>query len=145
MKRRYSKHPLPNLLFVDGGIGQVNAAVEALKEIGKDCPVVGLAKKEETVVFENREIKLPHDHPVLRLLVQIRDETHRFAVSYHRKRREKESLRSVLDSVPGIGPIRKKKLIEYFGSLENIRSASLEEIARVIGSAEIAKRILDVL
>jgi len=145
VKRRYSKHPLPNLLFVDGGIGQVNAAIEALKEIGKDCPVVGLAKKEETVVFENREIHLPHDHPVLRLLVQIRDETHRFAVSYHRKRREKESLRSVLDNVPGIGPIRKKKLIEHFGSLENIRSASLEEIARVIGSTEIARRVLDIL
>lgn len=143
VRRRYSKHPLPNLLFVDGGRGQVNAALEALKDLGKACPVVGLAKKEEIIVTEDKDIVLPQDHPVLRLLIQVRDETHRFAVNYHRRRREKESLRSVLDEIPGVGPIRKKKLLEHFGSIESIRSASVEEIARVIGSAEVARRILE--
>ncbi|MCD6551934.1 excinuclease ABC subunit UvrC [Thermotoga sp.] len=143
VRRRYSKHPIPNLLFVDGGRGQVNAALEALRDLGKTCPVVGLAKKEEVIVTEERDIVLPQNHPALRLLVQVRDETHRFAVNYHRKRREKESLKSALDEIPGVGPVRKKKLLECFGSIENIRSASVEEIARVVGSVEVAKRILE--
>ncbi|PLV59019.1 excinuclease ABC subunit UvrC [Thermotoga sp. KOL6] len=145
VKRRYSKYPLPNLIFVDGGKGQVKAVLDALKDLKKDCPVVGLAKKEEIVVVKEKELALPLDHPALRLLVQIRDETHRFAVGYHRKRREKDSLKSILDEIPGLGPVRKKKLLEHFGSVENVRNASVEEIARVIGSNVIAKRILEKL
>lgn len=110
-KKTVQQHPLPNLLFVDGGRGQVNAALEALKDLGKACPVVGLAKKEEIIVTEDKDIVLPQDHPVLRLLIQVRDETHRFAVNYHRRRREKESLRSVLDEIPGVGPIRKRSFL----------------------------------
>lgn len=143
IKRRYSKHPLPNLVFVDGGRGQVNAVLEALEELKLSCDVVGLAKSDETVVTPSLELRLPRDHPVLRVLIQVRDEAHRFALKYHRLKREKQILESILNEIPGVGPVRKKRLVEHFGSIENIKKSSLDELAKIVGSVKVAKEILE--
>ena len=141
VKRRYSKHEVPDLLFVDGGIGQVKAAIHGLKLTGKKCAVVGLAKSEERVVRVDGEFRLPLDSPVVRVLVAVRDEAHRFAVEGNRKIRMRESLRSALRKIDGIGPKRMKKLVKNFSSYEDLKSASLEDIAKVVGSRKIAQRI----
>jgi len=133
IRKRYTKHELPDLLFVDGGFGQVNAAYQALSEIGKECEVVGLAKEEEIIVTKAGEVKLSYDHPVLRLLVRLRDETHRVANSFQKVLSTKRSLRSVLDEIKGIGPKRKKLLLEHYNSVEQIRNVSREEIEQLIG------------
>lgn len=143
IKRRYSKHPLPNLIFVDGGRGQVNAVLEALEELKLSCDVVGLAKSDETVVTPSLELRLPRDHPVLKVLIQVRDEAHRFALKYHRLKREKQILESILNEIPGVGPVRKKRLVEHFGSIENIKKSSLDELAKIVGSVKVAKEILE--
>lgn len=135
VKKRYTKLNVPDLLFIDGGIGQVNAAYQSLKEIGKEkeCDVIGLAKEEETIVTLHGEIRLAFDHPVLRLLVKIRDETHRVANEFTRKLSTKKSLRSILDEIKWIGPKRKKALIERYTSVEEILSVSRSEIEQLIG------------
>uniref|UniRef100_A0A7C5Y7B7 UvrABC system protein C n=1 Tax=Fervidobacterium nodosum TaxID=2424 RepID=A0A7C5Y7B7_9BACT len=133
VKKRYIKHNLPDLLFIDGGIGQVNAAHEALVEIGKECDVIGLAKEEEIIVTRHGEIKLAYEHPVLRLLVRIRDETHRVANEFTRALSTKRSLRSILDEIKWIGPKKKKLLLERYTSVEQILSVSRDEIERLIG------------
>lgn len=133
IKRRYTKHKLPDLLFVDGGIGQVNAAYDALIQISKECDVVGLVKQEEIIVTRYGEIKLPYDHPVLRLLVKIRDETHRVANEFTRKLTINRSLRSILDEIKWIGPKKKKLLLERYTSVEDILSVSRDEIEQLIG------------
>lgn len=145
VKRRYSKHEIPDLLFIDGGIGQVKAAVHGLKLAGKMCPVVGLAKSEERVVRLEGEYRLPMDSPIVRTLVAIRDEAHRFAVEGNRKIRMRESFRSFLQSIEGIGPVRRRKLIENFSSLEELRKANLEKISKIVGSRKIAQKIKDSL
>ncbi len=139
--RRYSKHPVPDILFVDGGIGQVKAAVHGLKKAGKMTTVLGLAKSEERVVKPDREYRLPPESPVVRALVAVRDEAHRFALSGNRRVREKESLRSILDSIEGVGPVRKKRLLKKYGSIDEIRKASVEELTRIVGSRKVAERI----
>jgi excinuclease ABC subunit C len=144
IRRRYTKHPLPDLLFIDGGKGQVNAAVEALKEIGfNDVDVVGIAKEDERIVFPGNieDLHLPLDHPVLRMLIFMRDETHRFAITFNRKLRAKRFEKSRLDDIPGIGPKRKKELINHFGSLDEIAKATWEEINEVIKNEKVAKKI----
>ncbi|PWJ87411.1 excinuclease ABC subunit C [Oceanotoga teriensis] len=146
IKRRYKKHELPDLLFIDGGKGQVNSALKALNELGydlKDVDLVGIAKEDERVVFpgEMDDLHLPLDNPVLRLLIYIRDETHRFAIGFNRKLRSKRFEKTKLDEVSGIGPVRKKKLITHFGGLNEILEASVEEIAEVINSEKVAKKI----
>lgn len=135
VKKRYTKHNVPDLLFIDGGIGQVNAAYQSLKEIGKEkeCDVIGLAKEEETIITLHGEIRLAFDHPVLRLLVKIRDETHRVANEFTRNLSTKKSLRSILDEIKWIGPKRKKKLLERYTSIEEILSVSRNEIEQLIG------------
>lgn len=133
VKKRYTKHDLPDLLFIDGGIGQVNAAYEALIEIGKECDVVGLAKEEEILVTRHGKIKLAYEHPVLRLLVRIRDETHRVANEFTQKLSMKRSLRSVLDEIKWIGPKRKKLLLEKYNTIEQLLSVSRDEIEQLIG------------
>ncbi|ABS60063.1 excinuclease ABC subunit UvrC [Fervidobacterium nodosum] len=135
VKKRYTKHNVPDLLFIDGGIGQVNAAYQSLKEIGKEreCDVIGLAKEEETIVTLHGEIRLAFDHPVLRLLVKIRDETHRVANEFTRNLSTKKSLRSILDEIKWIGPKRKKTLLERYTSIEEILSVSRSEIEQLIG------------
>ncbi|HIP92566.1 MAG TPA: excinuclease ABC subunit C [Thermotoga sp.] len=142
VKRRYEKHQLPDLLFVDGGKGQVMAALKALKVLKKNCPVVGLAKSEEKIVTEKFELKLPPSHPALKALVSVRDEAHRFANLFHKKIREKESLASLLDNIPGIGKKRKKELMKKFGTIDKIRKASIEELVEVVKSKKIAEEIL---
>ncbi|HOP25374.1 MAG TPA: excinuclease ABC subunit UvrC [Defluviitoga sp.] len=150
IKRRYSNHPLPDLLFIDGGKGQVNSAVEALEDIGyslKDVDVVGIAKEDERIVFpgEIPDLHLPLDHPVLRLLIYVRDETHRFAIGFNRSLRTKRYEKTRLDQIPGVGPKRKKALIKHFGGINKIREASTEEIAEVVKSQKIAQRIKEYL
>lgn len=128
---------LPDLLIVDGGKGQLGRAVAVLERFGlqERVPVIGLAKQEEEIFFPHRSdsLLLPRNSQGLFLLQRIRDEAHRFALQSHRRRRERASLASALDAIPGIGPIRRRALLQYFGSVDKIRSASVEELARVPG------------
>jgi excinuclease ABC subunit C len=140
--RRYRKlleqgGPFPDLIVIDGGKGQLSAAYEALRELGlANLVAVGIAKKEELIYTRDRDapIAYPTDDPALRLLQMIRDEAHRFAVAFHRKARTMRDLRSELDSVPGIGPRRRRALLVAFGSLSGVRRASREELMAVVGA-----------
>ncbi|MDE3077312.1 MAG: excinuclease ABC subunit UvrC, partial [Chloroflexota bacterium] len=140
---------LPDLIVIDGGKGQLNAAVEALAEVGVDAiPVAGLAKeREELFVPGSQEpILLPPTSQGLYLIQRIRDEAHRFAITYHRTIRGKSSIRSQLDEVPGIGPRRKKDLLKRFGSVKQVREATVEQIADVPGfSAKLAELLKEYL
>jgi excinuclease ABC subunit C len=124
----------PGLVLIDGGAGQLGRAVKVLDELELDIPVIGLAKKMEEVYLPGRPepIQIPRDADALYLLQQVRDEAHRFAVTYHRQLRSKSMVDSVLDEVPGIGPRRKKELLKHFGSLKRIRSASQQELSAVV-------------
>ncbi|RME55230.1 MAG: excinuclease ABC subunit UvrC, partial [Caldilineae bacterium] len=129
---------LPDLVIVDGGKGQLGVAVEVLKEFDllEIVPVVGLAKREEEIFApgRSRPIWLKRGSPALHLVQRIRDEAHRFAITYHRNLRSKRQIRSKLDDVPGIGPARRKALLQFFGGdIERIRQASLEELLAVPG------------
>jgi excinuclease ABC subunit C len=141
--------PLPDLLLIDGGRGQLNIGVLAAKEAGlPDLPLASLAKEEELVFRPRRAepIRLPDGSRGKHLLQQVRDETHRFALAYHRSLRGKSGLRSVLDEIPGIGTRRKRMLLQRFGSLKRLRAASVEELKTVGGLpprvAEAAHRFL---
>jgi excinuclease ABC subunit C len=124
----------PDLVLVDGGKGQVSAAQRALEELALDLPVVGLAKRQETIVTAGgRELLVPETHPALRLLIHVRDEAHRTAVGYNRQRRGKAMTRSVLDEVPGIGPKRRDALLAHFSSIDQLRAAEVDELARIPG------------
>lgn len=128
------KLPMPDLLLIDGGKGQLSAARRALEEAGLDIPLVGLAKRQETIISQaGEEIIVPLTHPGLRLLINIRDEAHRTAVGYNRQRRGKAMTRSILDDIPGIGPKRRDALLAHFSSIDQIRSAELEELATIPG------------
>jgi len=126
---------LPDLIIVDGGKGQLNAACEVLRELGLDLAIAALAKEHEELFLPDRPdpILLPRDSQALYLVQRIRDEAHRFAITFHRKRRAKSTIASVLDEIPGIGPRRRRALLREFGSVEGIRQASVEEIANVPG------------
>ncbi len=126
----------PDLVLIDGGRGQLNAALTALSRLGlEEVAVAALAKREEEVYRPGLPdaLRLPRTDPGLQLLQQIRDETHRFAVSRHRARRARRSLKSLLDEIPGVGPRRKRALLDAFGTVEGIRSASGDQVARVVG------------
>jgi excinuclease ABC subunit C len=126
----------PHLVVVDGGPLQVSAAVRALEEVGvDDVAVVGLAKRLEEVWLPGEEfpVILPRASEGLYLLQRVRDEAHRFAITFHRKRRSASMTRSALDDIPGLGPTRQKRLLGHFGSLKRIRTASVEEITAVPG------------
>ena len=142
VKRRYLKHTLPDLILVDGGVGQVRAVKKALEEINKNCDVIGLAKEHETVCTEQGELFLELNSPILRMLVAIRDEAHRFANTFHRRLRTKETIVSILNEIPGLGPKRRKKLIEEFKSIDELRKADLDKVAKIIGSKKLASVIL---
>jgi excinuclease ABC subunit C len=119
----------PNLLVIDGGKGQLNVAVRVLEELGlEDICVVGLAKRFEEVYKPGSAdpVRIPRDSEALYLLQQVRDEAHRFAITYHRKRRDKLMTRSVLDDVPGLGPTRRKRLLKEFGSVKRMREQTVE-------------------
>lgn len=124
---------LPQLMLIDGGKGQLNAALEAMREVGVQVPAIGLAKRFEEVYLPGRAepLILPKDSPALHLLQAVRDEAHRFAVEYHRKVRLRRATSSVLDEIPGVGPKRKQALLRHFGSVKRLREASVEEIAGV--------------
>ena len=129
--------PFPDLLLIDGGRGQVSAAYDALESLGLGrLTAVGLAKQEEQIVLRERPapIALEVSHPALRLLQRIRDEAHRFAVTFHRGARTKRDLRSALDDVAGIGPRRRTALLSAFGSVAGVRRASREELTAAVGA-----------
>ena len=127
---------LPDLILIDGGKGQLNAALEVLRALNLDhLPIAALAKRFEHIFLPGRSEPMVLDatSPALLLLRQIRDEAHRFAVSYHRRLRTKGSIKSLLDDIPGIGPKRRRRLLEAFGSIEALRAASIDELAAVPG------------
>ncbi len=132
-RRRYGKcENLPDLIVIDGGIGQLNSALEIIRPIC-DVPVIGLAKQFELVFVEGQSIpiELPMDSPAIKLLQRIRDEAHRFAITYHRKLRRKRNLQSVLNSIEQIGAKRRNNLLAYFKSIDKIKSATVEELLKV--------------
>ena len=139
MERRYGNEkdwPMPDLIIIDGGKGQLNAALPVIRAMGvTDVPVISLAKRIEEVFVEgeSESIILEHHTPELQLLQQIRDEAHRFAITYHRRLRGKRNLESVLDHIEGIGPKRRKALYKHFGNLDAMRVAELEELESVEG------------
>lgn len=126
---------LPDLVIVDGGKGQLNAAVAVLIDLGVDVAIAGLAKENEELFLPGQPnpIILSRDSQALYLIQRVRDEAHRFAVSFHRKKRSKSAFRSALDDLPGVGPKRKKALIREFGSVKCIREASVDQLAAVDG------------
>ena len=126
----------PNLVVIDGGKGQLRRAVEVIDELGiEDVTVVSLAKRMEEVFTPDRvePIVIPRTSEALYLLQQIRDEAHRFAITYHRLKRGKRMTQSALDGLPGLGEARRKALLKEFGSVKRIREATLDEIAAVKG------------
>jgi excinuclease ABC subunit C len=146
--RRYSRlqaegEPMPGLVLIDGGLGQLHAAAEALEAIGIiNQPLASIAKREEIVYVlgqENEPIVLDRFSPILHLIQTIRNEAHRFAVTFHRTRRNARTLTSELDTIPGVGEITVRKLLKEFGSSELVRQASEEELARRIGRAAARK------
>ncbi|HTK28710.1 MAG TPA: excinuclease ABC subunit UvrC [Vicinamibacterales bacterium] len=129
--------PFPDLLLIDGGKGQLSAAYAALEELGlANLVAVGIAKKEELLFTRDRPdpIALPASDPALLLIQRIRDEAHRFAVTFHRRRRTMRDLRSELDDIAGVGPRRRRQLLTAFGSLAGVRRATREELAAVVGA-----------
>ncbi|MBC7260876.1 MAG: excinuclease ABC subunit C [Chloroflexi bacterium] len=136
---------MPDLVIVDGGKGQLSAALEVMSEMGvAHIPAISLAKQREEVFVPGHPdpILLPRDSEALYLLQRVRDEAHRFAIGYHRRLREQKGLASTLDEIPGVGPKRRQALLKHFGSLEAIREASVEELAAVKGmTREAAERI----
>jgi excinuclease ABC subunit C len=139
LSRRFAKSeedPAPDLIIMDGGKGQLNVALSVLREFGLDVDVLGIAKEGfEKVYLSGRKnpVILKHDSKVLHMLQKIRDESHRFAIRYHRLLRKKVGLGSDIDLIPGIGPNRKKTLLTHFGSLDALKQASVEDIVAVEG------------
>jgi excinuclease ABC subunit C len=149
IQRRYKrlleeKKPFPSLVLIDGGLGQLSAAYAALEEIGVTLqPLASIAKKEEIVYVHGQEdepVVLDRRSPVLHLIQKIRDESHRFAVTYHRKRRQIRDKESELDAIPGVGPRTKQRLVEHFGSVRGIKQASPDALRAVVNEA-IAEKI----
>jgi excinuclease ABC subunit C len=146
-RRRDEQLQLPDLIVIDGGKGQLSAAVAAAEQLGfSQLPIVSLAKREEEVFLPGRSesLRLPRRSPSLRLLQRARDEAHRFGLAYNRKRRTQRTITSELLTIPGIGPTKRRRLLERFGSLAGVKSASVAELASVPGfSVRQAERILD--
>lgn len=146
LSRRYSKQPLPDLLLIDGGKGQLNMAKEVLSELGilTQTLLVGVAKGEgrkaglEVLHFIDREpLDLPADSKALHLIMHIRDEAHRFAITAHRKKRDKRRSSSVLEAIPGLGEKRRRELLNHFGGLQQLLGASQDEIGQVNGIGKV--------
>ncbi|MEK6597383.1 MAG: helix-hairpin-helix domain-containing protein [Gemmatimonadota bacterium] len=146
-RRTEEGDPLPDLLVIDGGKGQLAAATGAASAIGiTSLPIVSLAKRDEEVFFPDRPdpLRLPRRHPALRLLQRLRDEAHRFGLAYSRHRRTQRVITSELLGIPGIGPNRRRALLQRFGSLAGVRSATRPELLTVTGISEaMADRILN--
>jgi excinuclease ABC subunit C len=147
--RRYrrlqeEKKPFPSLILIDGGLGQLHAAAAALEKLEViNQPVASIAKQEEIIYLlgqEDQPIRLERHSPILHLIQQIRDETHRFAVGFHRQRRTKRVIQTGLENIPGVGPRTAQKLLRRFGSIAQLRSASVEQISKVVPRG-IAERV----
>lgn len=141
VRRRYGgslaeELPMPDLVLIDGGKGQVNVAWKALRELGIEVPVAGLAKRIEEIFVPNERdpYNLPKTSPALKLLQQLRDEAHRFAITYHRKLRNDRTIRTELTGIAGVGQKSAEKLLSRFGSVEGVAKASIEELSEVTGS-----------
>ena len=155
LTRRYKKQPLPDILLIDGGKGQLNMAKEVLTELGilADTLLIGVAKGEgrkaglEVLHFIDHEpLDLPMDSKALHLIMHIRDEAHRFAITAHRKKRDKRRSSSVLEAIPGLGEKRRRELLNHFGGLQQLLGASQQELAGVKGIGDVlAKTIYKVL
>lgn len=137
--RRYSKlepKDFPDVILIDGGIGQINAAGEVLKNLGKDniSDLLSLAEREELIYKygNNEPFAFSHSEEGLKILIRVRDEAHRFGVTYHRKLRSKRVISSELDKIEGIGPVRREKLLKHFGSVKNIKEASLDDLKLIL-------------
>jgi len=152
IERRYSgslseELPVPDLIVVDGGKGQLSAAHDVLKKLGITTPVIGLAKRLEEVFFPNES--LPHNLPKtsssLKLLQQVRDEAHRFAITFHRQLRDKRTLQTELTDIDGVGKTKAEKLLKEFGSVAQVKAASIEQLEKVVGRkvAETVRRYFD--
>jgi excinuclease ABC subunit C len=136
---------LPDLLLVDGGAGQLGVALRAMEELDLRMPAAGLAKEHEHVYLPERAapIELPSHSRALHLLQRVRDEAHRFALTYHRSLRERKARESVLDDVPGIGEVRKQKLLRHFKTMSRLRAATAEEVAAAAGCGkDVAEAVL---
>ncbi len=144
-RKEESWRQMPNLVIIDGGKGQLNAALQVLHELGiEGVSVIGLAKQEEEIFLphQSTSLRLSKTSEALKLLQRIRDEAHRFGIAYHRHLRTKKGLASQLDAIPGIGPRRRRALLARFGSLEKIREASVEELLTVEGMTRAAAQRL---
>jgi len=132
----------PDLIMIDGGKGQVNVAKKVLKNFGINIPVCGLVKDDfhrtRAITYEDEEIVLPSNSESFKLITRIQDEAHRFAITYHRSLRDKKLIKSVLDDIKGIGDKRKKALLRAFGSVDNIKNATVEELASIEGMNRLA-------
>ena len=140
--------PFPDLLLIDGGPGQLSSALDAIKQFQNPPLVASLAKREEILYSPcvSEPIRLPPTHPARRLVERIRDEVHRYAITYHRKIRGKQFGRSILEDVEGIGKKSAQLLLKKFGSLERLKNASIEEIAEINGFSEAkARKLKDAL
>jgi len=151
LKRRYSfllnrNLELPDLILIDGGKGQLNAGISVLRDLGLNIPIIGLAKKYEEIYLPNKKepIMLAKNSPVLKLLQRVRNESHRFAVKLHKKQRKQRITGSLLDDIEGVGPITRNKLLNHFGSIDNIKKSTLEEISQIVGK-KLAKKMLEEL
>src|SRR5208337_2254180 len=149
--RRYrrlqeERKTLPDLVLIDGGVGQLHAAAAALEELGIiNQALASIAKREEILYVlgrENEPVVLDHHSPALHLIQQIRDEAHRFAVTFHRARRTKREITSELLEIPGVGKRTTGKLLAQFGSISKLRKVSLEELAQVVKQSQ-AKRVFE--
>lgn len=153
---------LPDLILIDGGKGQLSSAQQAAKDLEVSIPMIGLAKRQEEIIISSYSkvklssdfairnnalvaeesdfviVNLPHSSPIIKLLQRIRDESHRFAVSYHSTLKIKRQTTSLLDEVPGVGPLTKKKLLKTFGSLRGVKEASQDQLGEVVGSKKAA-------
>jgi excinuclease ABC subunit C len=147
--RRYrrlqaEKKLFPSLILIDGGLGQLHAAAKALDQLEIiNQPVASIAKQEEIIYVlgqEDQPLRLEHHSPILHLIQQIRDETHRFAVTFHRQRRKARTLQTGLEDIPGIGTRTAQKLLRRFGSIAQLKSASVDQISRVVPRA-LAERV----
>jgi len=143
--RRYKRlleegQPLPQLIVIDGGKGQLNAAMKSLKKLGLDekIKVIGIAKRLEEIFFPGHKLPLYLDKrsPTLRLIQQIRDEAHRFGITFHRDKRSKNFLVSELDKITGVGPKTKEKLLKAFKTVEAVKEADFESVAKVVGKSK---------
>jgi excinuclease ABC subunit C len=142
-RQQEERQPLPQLVIIDGGKGQLSAAMEAITELGLQgsMTLVGLAKNQEELFFtgDSEPLRLPYQSNSLLLIRRIRDEVHRFGVNFHRKQRSKGTFKNELQEVPGIGAQTATQLLQHFRSVNNVLKASLEELALVVGKIKANK------